>query len=468
MDGSWTIPGLDLLIDPEPGAGRRVGLERALRDAVCEGRLPPGARLPSTRALAQELGLARGTVSEAYAQLVAEGYLMARQGAGTVVAPRGGPMEEAPAEAMAPPDPRFDFHPGMPDLGSFPRARWLAAMRRALRTAPDGAFAYGDPRGRPELRRSLAEYLGRARGVLTSPDRVVICGGFHQALGLLGEALRLLGARAVAMEDPTIPDHRTVVERAGLQVIDAPVDADGLLVDDLARESIQAAVVTPAHQSPLGGTLRADRRTALIRWARAADAIVVEDDYDGEFRYDRQPIGALQGLDPERVVYAGTASKSLAPGLRLAWLALPTRLLEPFVEARREADRSGGALEQLALAQLLESGDFDRHVRRQRQVYRRRRDALLAALAARVPSLRPVGVAAGLHVVLRLPPRWPGEAEVLARAAGRSIGLFGLGWFYHRPSDGPGGLVVGYAAPPRHVFPAAVRALADTLAGLDR
>jgi GntR family transcriptional regulator/MocR family aminotransferase len=465
MPKDWSTSSLDLLLPEERGA-RRAGLERTLRQAIRDGRLAPGVRLPSTRALAGDLGLARGTVSEAYAQLVAEGFLVARQGSGTVVAPHPVLPQPAQPDEPAQAHPRFNFHAGWPDLSSFPRALWSAALRRVLRTMPDEAFGYGDSRGHREARAALAAYLGRVRGVLAGPDRIVLCSGYAQALGLLCAALRARGATTIAMEDPSIPEHRTIVCSAGLEIVPVPVDEGGLRVELLPERQIDAVITTPAHQFPLGGTLHAARRSALVRWAREADALVIEDDYDGELRYDRQPVGALQGLDPERVAYAGTASKSLAPGLRLAWLALPSWLLESVVVAKRLADRHSSVIDQLALADLLRSGSFDRHVRQRRAEYRHRRDQLVTMLAERAPSFQPVGLAAGLHVVLWPPPAGPSEAEVVARAAERSVGLMPLGPLWHDPVGRPPGLVVGYAAPPRHLFPAALSALAAVLSDL--
>jgi GntR family transcriptional regulator/MocR family aminotransferase len=474
MPEVWATSSLDLLIPPGDGRTRRASLERALRQAIREGRLGPGRRLPSTRALAADLGLARGTVSEAYAQLVAEGFLTARQGSGTVVASQAAPAALARPEEAARERPPFDFHPGRPDMSGFPRTLWASALRRVLRTMPDEAFGYGDTRGHAEARRALAAYLGRARGVLASPDQVMLCSGFVQALGLVCAALKARGARTVAMEDPTIAEHREVVRATGLEVVPIPVDEGGLRVDLLAGPAagplsgrrIDAVLATPAHQFPLGSTLLPERRSALVRWARETGALIVEDDYDGELRYDRQPVGSLQGLDPDRVAYAGTASKSLAPALRLGWLALPAWLMDDVVTAKRLADRHGGVVEQLALADLLDAGSFDRHVRQRRAEYRRRRDQLLAMLAERAPGLRTVGLAAGLSMLLWLPADGPSEDEVVRRAAARSVGLFGLGSFWHDPAGRPPGLVLGYASPVRHRFQASLAALGDVLADL--
>jgi len=457
MSEDWA-GSLDLHVDLQSGGGRRAGLERAVREAIRDGRLRPGDRVPSTRALARDLGLARGTVAEAYAQLGAEGYLQARPGAPTRVAggvalgdgmARGGEAWSGGAQSAfaAPPEPRLSLRPGVPDVGAFPRSAWVAALRRSLQSAPDAALGPGDPRGRPELRAALAAYLGRARGVLADPERIVICAGFTEGLALLCRVLR--GTGALAMEDPCFAAHRDIAHAAGLRVAPLAVDAHGAIPE--IPQDVAAVNLTPSHQFPLGGTLAPERRSAFVAWAREHGTLVIEDDYDGEFRYDRQPAGALQGLDPERVVYAGTASKTLAPALRLGWLVLPDRLLEPVLAAKLN---STPALEQLALAELLAGGGYDRHVRRMRQRYRRRRDSLLARLGGR----RTLGIAAGLHVVVEV----DSEAEVLARAATNDLALESLQRYWHRDARFQG-LVIGYAAPPEHAFAAALDTLADVL-----
>jgi GntR family transcriptional regulator / MocR family aminotransferase len=463
-------------VDLAAGAGRRAALERALRTAIRDGRLRPGERVPSTRGLARDLGLARGTVAEAYAQLAAEGYLRTSPGAPTRVATGlappaapGASAEHDPAAgaatATSDAPPRFDLRVGVPDVGSFPRAGWLRALRRALTAGPDHALAGGDPRGRPELRAALAAYLGRTRGVIADPADIVVCAGFTQALGVLCSALRdAAGVRALAMEDPCLHHHRAVVASAGLRVARLAVDEHGARPDP-SRGRAGALLLTPAHQFPLGATLAPQRRAAFVGWARDRDTVLVEDDYDGEFRYDRQPAGALQGLGPEHVVYTGTASKALAPGLRLGWLVLPPRLVDPVVEAKRVFGDTQ-VLEQIALAEFIRSGAMDRHVRRMRQRYRRRRDALLDLLRARAPRIQARGIAAGLHVVLDLAPAGLCEDEVVARAAERSLALMALRPFWHAP-PGPGsdGVVVGYAAAPEHAYGQALAVLGDVLAG---
>ncbi|MFC9532723.1 PLP-dependent aminotransferase family protein [Streptomyces sp. NPDC056975] len=459
--------GIDLHVEPT-GSGLRKGLTDALRDAVRGGRLAPGVRLPSSRTLAADLGIARNTVADAYADLVAEGWLTARQGSGTRVAER--PVE-APRPAStrgrrAPAGLRHDLHPGTPDLSSFPRAEWLKASRRALNAAPNDALGYGDARGRVELRTALAGYLARARGVHADPDRIVICSGFVHGLMLLGEVLRNRGVRDVAVETYGLDVHWDVLTRSGLRTHPLPLDQLGTRTDELAtgEPAVGAALLTPAHQFPMGGALHPDRRAAVVDWARRTGGLILEDDYDGEFRYDRQPVGALQGLDPDRVVYFGTASKSLAPGLRLGWLVLPPSAIGEVIEAKGVADWSCGVLDQLTLAEFIDSGAYDRHVRGARLRYRRRRDQLVAALAERAPDVRATGIAAGLHAVLQLPPGT--EQSVVRAAAWQRLGVSGLSSFRHDEATTEpllDALVVGYGTPPDHAWTSALEALCRAL-----
>ncbi|MBV1853705.1 MocR-like pyridoxine biosynthesis transcription factor PdxR [Catellatospora tritici] len=453
---------VDLHLDLDAAGGRRQALEQALREAIRSGRLAPQTRLPSTRALAAGLHLARNTVAAAYEQLTAEGYLSARVGSGTEVA--GAPLRSAPAAPpAAPAAPRFDLRPGSPEVGTFPVDAWLRATRRALAAAPVSAFDYGDPRGRPELRAALATYLGRARGVLADPEHMIICSGYVQALGLLA---RTVGG-PFAMEDPGLPFHREVVRHHGAEVLALPVDDLGARTDLLGRDGLapaRAAVLTPAHQYPMGVTLHPARRRAAVAWAAAHDALVIEDDYDGEFRYDRQPVGALQAMSPEHVVYVGTAAKTLGPALRLAWLVLPERLVAPLAAAKRLADLHTETIGQLALADLIGTHDYDRHVRSCRLNYRRRRDLLIDRLGRR-HQLH--GIAAGMHALISLPPGGPTESEVVANAAARGLAVGALGPHRHHPTPAAApGLIIGYATPSRASYPAAVDILARTLHGL--
>ncbi|GAA2853163.1 GntR family transcriptional regulator [Actinoplanes cyaneus] len=439
--------------------GLRAGIERALREAVRSGQLSPGSRLPSSRVLAQQLGVARNTVSQVYEQLAAEGYLTARPRSGMSVAPRPGqgPPPDLPlASPFRAPVTGFDLRPGLPDLSLFPRRAWLAATRHVLRTMPHAALAYGDPHGSAELREALAGYLGRARGVITTPGNVLICAGYTHALRMLCQAVDR-GRSTIAFEDPTVPDYPALAGRSGLHVRRIPVDGAGLMIGHLGDEV--AAVVTPAHQFPTGVTLSPQRRRELVGWARRAGAVVVEDDYDGEFRYDRQPIGALQGLDPDTVVYIGTVSKTIAPALRIAWLVAPTRLIPALREVLRFQETYVNVIDQLILAQLIRSGELDRHLRRCRTRYRQRRDRLGRAVAEQLPPARLSGVAAGLHAVLHLPGTIADEPELLDTLTAHGVAVDRLSGFHHRPADAALGVVVGYTTPPQHAFEGAVSAL---------
>ena len=462
MQEAWANS-LDLHLETN-GPRIRAGVEAALRDAVRSGRLPSGARLPSSRVLARDLGVARNTVADAYAQLSAEGWLTARTGDGTWVAKQHAPppLPSMPAPSPAQRPLRHDLRPGIPDLGLFPRRAWLAATRTVLRETPDDSFGYSDPRGLLRLRAALAGYLARARGVAADPEHIVICAGFSHGLAVLGRLLRDQGADSIAVEGYGHLSHHALLEAAGLRLVLLPVDADGARPDALGGAS--AALLTPAHQFPLGVTMQPARRRVFADWASRGGGLVIEDDYDGEFRYDRQPVGAMQALAPERVVYAGTASKSLAPGLRLGWLVLPARLVDPAVAAVQSTGAASGVLDQLTLAHLLETGGYDRQVRAARLEYRRRRDGLVAALARSSPDLRVAGIAAGLHALVDLTGGLS-ENDVISEAAERQLALQGLGSFSASADHDRPALVIGYARPPEHGYTAALARLCAALSG---
>jgi GntR family transcriptional regulator / MocR family aminotransferase len=439
----------------------RAQVEDELRDAIRSGRLTPGTLLPSTRALATDLDVTRGVIVAAYDQLLAEGYLASRPGSGTVVNARS--EAKSPVRPAAPDQARIrvDFRPGLPDLGLFPRAAWLRATRTALQTLPDELLGYADPRGLPELREALADYLGRVRGVSTTGDRVVICNGFGQGLALVVRALKDTGRDVFAVENPGHDGPRAELEWLGVRYRGVAVDADGIVVDDLRRSGARAVVLTPAHQYPTGAVLSAQRRTALAAWARDVDGYVIEDDYDAEYRYDRHPIGALQGVAPDRVIYSGTLSKSLVPGLRLGWLVLPPPLLEPVVSDREATDHSTSSLAQAAFARFLANGDLDRHLRRTRRIYRRRRDALIAALAHWFPEAIPSGIAAGLHLLVTLPADLD-EALVTERARAAGVRVYPLGRYRtDRRAGRPPAFVLGYGTLTPADMDVSVRLLAE-------
>jgi GntR family transcriptional regulator/MocR family aminotransferase len=440
-------------------------LEDALRGAIREGRLQPGAVLPSSRGLADQLDVSRGIVVGAYGQLVAEGYLVARPGGVTRVAVAA--AEPPPTPGAGGPSPgtveTFDieFRSGRPDLSLLPRAAWLRSVRRALMESPNDRFGYFGGRGMPELRDALAAYLNRVRGTATSADRIVIAGGTIQGIRLTADALIASGRRRFGLEDPGHAETRQTIEAAGAEVVPIPVDEGGICVRDVPAADVHVVVVTAAHQYPTGAVLPPDRRAELVAWANARDGVIVEDDYDAEFRYDREPIGAIQGLAPDRVIYAGSASKVFAPGMRLGWLAAPPALADAIAVQKHQADSGSPALDQLALADFIARGELDRHLRRMRPIYRRRRDALLTALRRHLPSLRPVGASAGLHVLAWLPPDMK-EAAIVAAARAEGIAIEGLANRLIRRS-GPEGLVLGYGSIAETDMDRAVRRLAGAV-----
>ena len=439
-------------------------IETSIRDAIRAGRLPRGSPLPPSRVLAADLGVSRGVVVEAYQQLGSEGYLASYAGGYTQVAAGPAPTVAGLRLARETP-PRIDLSYGRADVSSFPRAAWLRAIRGALASAPNDLFGYLAGSGVPELRTAIAGYLNRVRGTVAQPDQIVISTGYAQGIALLVGVLAARGATRLALEDPSSGDDALPAARAaGLEVTGVPVDRDGIRVDLLAASGADAVVLTPSHQWPTGSVLSAERRVAVLRWAAASGAVVIEDDYDSEYRYDRTPVGALQGMAPDRVVYAGSASKTLAPGLRLGWFVMPGHLAEPMAEAKIAADRGSPALEQLALADLIAKGEFDRHLRRMRPVYRRRRDALLAALSRRLPWLEPAGVSAGLHLVTWLPPGLD-EATVVDAAGGAGVGIEGV-TPYRISHPGPGGLIFGYATVNDQAIAEGVDILAGVIAEL--
>jgi GntR family transcriptional regulator / MocR family aminotransferase len=451
--------GLDLLIAVQRDGERplREQLERQLREAIRRGVLHAGTSLPSTRALATDLEISRGVVVEAYAQLVAEGFLVARAGAATRVAQVTHHDPPTPPEPRVPPPVRFDFRTEAADLSAFPRRAWLAALRDTVAEAPDLAFGYGDRNGAPALRATLAAYLGRARGVAAEPELIVVTTGITQAVAVLARALRRSGVERVGVEDPGFPVHRMVFAREGLRVVPLPVDDGGLVVEALDDAHVGAVLTTPSHQFPLGMALAPERRAGLMEWAAARDGWILEDDYDGEYRFDREPVGALQALAPARVVYLGSASKTLAPALRLGWAVVPRGLIDAVGDAKVLADSGSPQLDQLALARFIERGELDRHLRRMRVSYRRRRDTLVAALGEHLPELEIQGIPAGLHVAARLPAD-VAFGPLLERAWRAGVGLFG---FEH---GGVARLMLGYANLPEPSVAPGVRALAALIA----
>jgi GntR family transcriptional regulator/MocR family aminotransferase len=433
-----------------PGHQRRRGVEAELRRAIRDGRLPPGTRLPSSRDLAAQLDVARGTVTSAYTQLVAEGYLTTRRGSGTTVASLG------PADTCGVPEPpprwRYNLRPGLPALGAFPRAEWVAAHRAALAELPDDDLAYPDPAGFAGLRKEIVDYLARVRAVVAKD--AVITNGAADGLQLTA---RLLNG-SIAIEEPSHFGGENMLRSHGLDTVPVPVDDKGIRVDLLSKTDCKAVLVTAAHQFPLGVVLHPERRRALVDWARERDGLIIEDDYDAEHRYDRPALGALQALAPEHVVYQGTTSKVLAPALRIGWLVVPERLREGIVQRKQYNDMGTGTIPQAAFAHLLRTGGYDRHLRRTRALYRKRRDALLEAVAEHLPAWQPIGVAAGLHVVLRMPDGTD-DLALKSRLAERGVHVWALAQYTRTPTWP--GLVLGYASLTPDRLREAVREIAD-------
>src|ERR1700733_4298882 len=388
---------MDLHLVLDRKAPLRAQLERELRDAIRSGRLRARSRLPPSRVLADELEVSRGVVVEAYSQLIAEGYLVARPGDGTRIADAIAQQPPAPRAPAAPaPRVRYELRSGMPDLSLFPRREWQAALAKAVRELPDAALGYGSRRGLRQLRSALTIHLGRVRAVVAEPERIFISAGSAHGLSILWHPLRERGARKVAVEDPAWPRIPETVVQAGLEAVPVGVDAQGLILDELETADADAVVLSPAHQYPTGAVLSPGRRAGLILWARRRGGLIVEDDYDAEYRYDGDPVASLQGMAPDCVVYSGTTSKTLAPGLRLAWMLVPSHLVGELAAQHGVTYAVPNVIVQAAYATLLDGGEIDRHLRRTRRRYRARRDAMAGALVQHLPEARLGGASAGV------------------------------------------------------------------------
>src|SRR5262245_49101631 len=460
MAVSGTTSGPELLIELDRTAAEPLHRQLAdgLRTAIRTGRLAPATRLPSTRVLATDLGVSRRLVVDAYSQLTAEGFLLSRHGSGTRVATVD--AASAPQRDTGEPATQFDvdFAPGSPDLGSFPRHAWLRALRQGLAEIESHALGYVAPQGLHSTRIAVADYLRRTRGVLADPQHIVLCSGATQAIALLAS---VLSDEPLAMEDPGFWLHRMVLQHNGINPVPVPVDADGVDVHALADSGATAVLATPAHQSPTGVVLSAARRTELVQWARA-NHLVIEDDYDAEYRYDRAPVGALQGIAPDRVAYVGSTSKTLAPGLRIGWIVLPAHLVAPVTLAKGLADTGSSVMDQIAFAKLLTTGGYDRHLRQMRRRYQTRRDALLRALARYLPEATVLGAAAGVHLTVRFPDGFP-IAELVDRAARMRVRVEPLAPCYAVPASAPPGLMLGYANLSESQIAIGVQALAGAM-----
>ncbi|MFI8997818.1 PLP-dependent aminotransferase family protein [Streptomyces sp. NPDC053542] len=476
-----------------PAGGKADWLARRLRQAIADGRLAVGNRLPPSRVLAAELRVSRGVVTEAYRRLTEDGHVEGRRRGGTVVvtappmAPDA-PSATRPYRGQVPsstdqlaPDARFtgepgadvfdalratrariDFTPGQPDLAAFPRAAWLRAERAVLAELAAENLGYGDPRGAPRLRRAVAGWLARSRGIRVDPDEVLIVAGTAQALTLLHPVLRADGIDGVAVEDPGSLGTRQHLRNGALATPPVPVDEDGVRVDALRATGARAVLLTPAHQFPTGVVTSGERRRELLRWA-ADGGLIMEDDYDAEHRYDRPPVPALRSLLADRVCYMGSVSKLLAPALRIGWVVPPPRYREALTDAKRFTDLGNAVLPQLVLARLMESGDLERHLRLMRGRHRRRRDAMIDAITQHLPDAVVHGAAAGLHLTVTFAPE-VADTELAAAMLARGVKCQPLSW--HRQRPGRPGLVLGYAATSPGVIAEGVATLGEALRAL--
>ncbi|MEV8309346.1 PLP-dependent aminotransferase family protein [Streptomyces flavidovirens] len=480
-----------LQLNPQeaPAGGLSDWLARRLRDAIADGSLPVGSRLPATRVLAGELRVSRGVVTEAYQRLTEDGHVAGRGRGGTVVV---APVAVSVASAVAPApvvpaagsgDPagavfavtppgadvfdalraapaRIDLSPGVPDLAAFPRTAWLRAERAVLKGLSASGLGYGDPRGALELRRAVANWLARNRGIRVDAGEVLITSGTAQGLGLLAQVLRDDGIRAMAVEDPGSLGARHHLRDRQLETPPVAVDAEGVRVDELRATGARAVLLTPAHQFPTGVVLGGVRRRELMRWA-GEGGLIVEDDYDAEHRYDRPPVPALRSVLAERVCYAGSVSKLLAPALRVGWMLAPPKYRDALVKAKRFADLGNAVLPQLVLARLMESGEMERHLRLLRRRHRQRRDAMTAAIGEHLPGAVVHGAAAGLHLVITFESAEFADTGLAGAALGRGVKVQPLSW--HRQRPGHPGLVLGYAATPPGGIAEGVATLSEVL-----
>jgi GntR family transcriptional regulator/MocR family aminotransferase len=466
MPADWSRDSADLMIALDrTDTPLALQIQEQLRVAIREGRLLGGERLPSTRQLAAHLGVSRGTVVEVYEQLVAEGYVDSAVGSGTRVARIPGAERRDRTQARssaARPTFEIDFEYGIPDLGSVPLRDWLWALGEATRTLPTALLGDEEPAGSAHLREVVTAYHRRVRAGCATADDAVIVGGFRQGLAFTLATLARSGIESVALEDPGPLEHDVIAKRAGLSVVPVQVDAEGLDVAALRASRARCVLVTPAHQCPTGVVLSPSRRHELVAWAHEVDGVILEDDYDAEFRYDRQAVGSLQGLDPERVVALGSASKTIAPAIRIGWVLAPPRFVESLIEEKSLSSRGAPGLDQEALALLIESGRFDRHLRRVRELYRARRDALTKEVAAVFGPDRLQGLAAGCHTVLLLPADVDEDAVV---ESARSLGVRVSGLRRYRLAHTPArpALLLAFGNLTEHQLLRGVHAIAESV-----
>lgn len=453
---------VDLEVAFKPGIPLHRQLEDTVRSAIRSGRLAAGSALPPSRDLADQLGISRGVVVRSYSQLTAEGYLTARRGAATRVALITAGTVPHRRQVEPPGFFRYELRPGTPDFHQFPRARWKAALLRALNKVPDMELSYASHCGMAELRNAAAGYLARVRGVVVESDQVVVCCAASHALTVLWQVLRARGARKVAVEDPGWRWQRYTAEQAGLATVPVRVDAGGMMVSELAATDVDAVVITPAHHYPTGVIMTAPRRAALIAWARQRGATIIEDDYDAEFRFGRDPVSSLQGMAPDLVAIVSTTSKTLAPALRLAWMIPPAHLMDDVENVMRATGITPPTVDQLAMATFIEDGALDRHLRSMRRRYSTKRDVLVGALGTYLPGARVSGTAAGLHLLAWL-PGGADERGTAARARQAGVGLHELHRHCTSCAPSPPALLLGFAYPTESDLVAATKLIADAL-----
>ncbi|GIJ38958.1 MocR-like pyridoxine biosynthesis transcription factor PdxR [Micromonospora andamanensis] len=426
-------------------------IQSAIKEKIRNGVLLPGVPLPSSRLLARDIGVSRSVVVEAYEQMSAEGYLEAVQGSGTRVATRpvvgvdrGSGLDEPTAPAV-----RWDLRVGATDVTNFPLQEWLSCYQRATQSLGANDLSYPPITGIPALRTELASYLGRVRGVRVEPAHTMVTMGFAHGLGLICRTLPTVGIDRIGVENPGSGKQFHFIRSTGMRAVPVPVDADGVDLDALARSGVRAVLITAAHQFPTGATMSLERRQALLRWASDVDGIIIEDDYDTEFWFDqRERPPAIQGSDPERVVYGGSLSKVLAPGLRLGWLAVPEWLFGAVERARATSDQGSDSITQLAVSEFLRAGLLDRHLRRLRPRYRSRLETVVQAVRRHLPGASIRGASAGRHVYVEL-PHHVDEAAVVDGALRLSVLLRGGAHFRLAETPRlttPPALVIGYSA----------------------
>ena len=476
MTVDWARGGPDLLVALDRDAGRLgLQIQDQLRAAIRDRRLGAGERLPSTRRLAELLGVSRGTVVDVYEQLLAEGYVESAVGSGTRVAamPAGGPARPGPGAVPAAPlssrPAVADFEYGIPDLGSVPLTAWSWAVSEATRTLPTAELGDEDPAGSRHLREVVTAYHRRVRSGCAVAEDAIVVSGFRQGLAFTLATLVQHGIGRIALEDPGPREHDVIARRAGLDAVPVPVDDHGLDVDRLRETGARAVLLTPAHQCPTGVAFGPSRRRDLVAWADEVDGVILEDDYDADFRYDRQPVGSLQGLNPDRVIALGSVSKTLAPAIRLGWVLAPARFVEGIVEEKRLSSRGAPGLDQEALALLMETGRYDRHLRRVREVYRARRDVLAAEAELAFGQGRLQGLAAGCHALLLLPDG-TSERAVVATAATMGVRVNGLDRYRFvaadteaEPDPRPPALVLGFGNVSEQQIRRGIRTLAEAV-----